>query len=144
MLSYGFDFILFRLFCVLRFLFLVFSFSLDLMCVILLLLLCLLRGLCLVFALRFCSVVVDGRAANAYFINETLLRISLELVCECKFVSVFVDVCLWLYKMMARVRALTHSLHTAVSACLLVYARLCVYVLIVERIFIVNALHSLL
>lgn len=29
----------------------------------------------------FCSVVVDGRAANAYFINETLLRISLYRVC---------------------------------------------------------------
>lgn len=65
------------------------------------------------FALRFCSVVVDGRAANAYFINETLLRISLDCECMCA-ENDGADAC-------------AHSLNNCVYACV-----------VPQRVFVVN------
>lgn len=77
----------------------------------------------------FCSVVVGGRAANAYFINETLLRISLtySTLCEC------VCVCrtlarLYVFAAISRLMTLiyAHTMHVAfvykhvVSLCILV------------------------
>lgn len=64
-------------------------------------------------ALRFCSVVVDGRAANACFINETVLRISLYIararLSVCLSLCVFVF-CLLVYVQNDGAGACAHSL----------------------------------